>query len=173
MAGALAVGSLTAAPVYATTPAAHTTRTVSAPASSSWSGIRLPNGYFRSKCLDADSNQWYSDGGRVQIWDCNNNSNQQWWSTWDSYNTTIQTPGAPTGPAKCLDAWPVAGAPGGYRVSVWSCNGGDQQRWDTSGIWPLRNLKWNKCLDLNTTANYNGAPVTLRDCNGAAGQAWG
>jgi hypothetical protein len=141
MAGALAVGSLTAASAYATTPAAHTTRTVSAPTSTSaWTPNTLANHYFGIKCLDADSNQWYSDGGRVQIWNCNSNQNQQWWANWGSSNTTIQTPGAPTGPGKCLDAWPVAGAPGGYRISVWSCNGGDQQRWDTSGRWTRRNL---------------------------------
>ena len=172
MAVALAVGSLTAASAYATTPAAHTTQTVSAPTSVSWTDVGLYNRYLQNKCLDADSNTWYNDGGIVQVWTCNYQQNQHWWMSYPgTYNTTIQTPGPPQGPAKCLDAWPVAGAPGGYRISVWSCNGGDQQRWDTSGH-SLRNLMWNKCLDIDTTADYNGAPVTLRDCNGAAGQAW-
>jgi hypothetical protein len=151
-------------------PAAH--------AYGAWTAPR-PNAYFNGrKCLDADLNTWYTNGGYVQIWDClgRTQRNQTWHGGWEGYpSTAISTP--PGGPGKCLDAWPDNRAPLGWRISVWDCNGQWQQQWDVSGRTAnggvsFRNIKWNQCLDIYTTAEYNGAPVTLRPCNGAAGQGW-
>jgi hypothetical protein len=34
----------------------------------------------RSYCLDADSNQSYVNGTKVQVWSCLNGTNQKWHS---------------------------------------------------------------------------------------------
>src|SRR6478672_2138341 len=47
--------------------------------------ITLANG----KCLDADSGGWTANGGRVQVWDCNQNPNQTW--HFDSTTSTFKS----------------------------------------------------------------------------------
>ncbi|MGF7236917.1 MAG: RICIN domain-containing protein, partial [Frankia sp.] len=93
-----------------------------------WSPYSLQH-VMSGKCLDADRNSWYSNGGKVQVWDCNGASNQQWWANWGSEWTPIATPGGADGPSKCLDAWPDGSYTWGFKVSVWDCNGGTQQGW--------------------------------------------
>lgn len=120
-------------------------------------------------------------GGYVQMWDCNYNSNQLWNSSGpSSHYLEVRTPAPPDGPNKCLDAWPNSpGSYTAYNVSVWDCNGGDQQRWDDTVCWDswcqwktLRNVKFNLCLDIADTTGYNGTPLTLRDCGHYQGMYW-
>jgi hypothetical protein len=134
-----------------------------------WGGLVLVNqntsAANNGKCIDANLNNWYYDPGTVQAWDCNRNPNQQWWANWGSGNTEVRTPGAPTGPAKCLDAWPNSGFPTGYKISTYSCHGGNQQQWDTTfytGGYQLRSVRFNLCL------SHNGNPFNVRN-----GDAWG
>ena len=61
-------------------------------------------------------------GTRVQIWDCNGGTNQQW--TFNA-NSTISNVRFPT---LCLDVNNAATA-NGTAVIVWTCHGGANQRW--------------------------------------------
>ena len=152
---------------------------ISAPANASWQGHFLVNVHTNT-ALDADRNHWYSNGSLVWLWSRNGNPNQQWWAEYDSdVWTTIRTPGAPQGPAKCLDAWPDPSVAGGYKVSTWDCHGGTQQNWRlerVSGVWEtrrIRNQMFDLCLDTFWgSAPADGRHVGLWPCHGNVNQMW-
>lgn len=108
------------------------------------------------KCLDVPDPQ--ANGGKAQLWDCNDAPNQRW--KWD--NGRLINAGG-----KCLDA-PDPKANGG-KVQLWDCNDAPNQQWqENQGR--LRN-KDGKCLDA-PDPKANGGKVQLWDCNDAPNQQW-
>ena len=97
-----------------------------------------------------------------------------WWQRWYFIgDQTIRTPGPPLGPAeRCLDAW-TSGS--GWRVSMWTCNGGNQQKWNVrlTGVgYVLENVHWGQCLDLPWDNVGNFSPLGLYPCHGGQNQQW-
>ncbi|MFE0382944.1 RICIN domain-containing protein [Streptomyces bungoensis] len=84
----------------------------------------------------------------------------------------IQVPGA-TG--KCLDVQGGAKT-NGTPVQVYTCNGGDAQRWQLWGSYgdnyTLRNVNSGKCLEVANGANANGTKIQIRDCGSSTAQQW-
>jgi hypothetical protein len=132
-----------------------------------WNSQRLRAGGFN--CLDADRNTWAGNGSRIQTWACNGWSNQEWWANWPSaagYTTytTIRTPGAPTGPGKCLDA-----DLNHYgRVQTWDCNGWSNQTWHitlnfyhNAPVYTIKNERFRLYLRASGDPSANGSPVVI------------
>ena len=71
------------------------------------------------KCLDLPDNA--VAGTRVQIWDCNGNTNQSWTSNANGSVSNVRT-------GLCLDVNGGTTA-NGTAVIVWTCHGGANQRW--------------------------------------------
>ncbi|MGW6443208.1 ricin-type beta-trefoil lectin domain protein [Lentzea sp. NPDC055074] len=69
------------------------------------------------KCLDAPLNA--GSGARVQIWDCNGGTNQNWTIGTNGTVTSVQT-------GLCLNS---TGTANGAAVTVATCNGSTGQRW--------------------------------------------
>jgi len=102
----------------------------------------------------------------VQLWRCNNWANQQWWANWNNGAvTTIQTPGPPAGPAKCLTAF------GNGTVWTTTCDTGDgaeSELWRiqaVNDVVRIQSVVTNLCLDVAHNAGYNGAPVWQFTCH--------
>lgn len=69
---------------------------------------------------------------------------------------------------KCVDV-NGASSTDGAKVQLWTCNGGNNQKWTQNGT-TLRSL--DKCLDVTGNSQTDGAIVRLWSCNGASGQNW-
>ena len=72
------------------------------------------------KCLDLHFTDMRKDGGRVQVWTCNGEPQQQW-----RFNGRALVNAG----GKCLDAHSRDMRKDGGSVQVWTCNGEAQQRW--------------------------------------------
>ena len=72
------------------------------------------------KCLDVHAPDQYTNGARVQVWDCNGSIQQQW---------RIEGNAIKSGAGKCLDVHAPDQNNNGARVQVWDCNGSLQQTW--------------------------------------------
>jgi hypothetical protein len=119
-------------------------------------------------CLDSDPNYWWNNPGRVTLYPCHRGNHQRWYAAphWRAELFEMRTIGPPYGPPnKCLDAWPVAGAPNGYRVTTWDCHGGAQQKWYRIGNLILNDM-FDLCLD-----GWN-ATVSLYNCHAQPHQLW-
>jgi len=83
------------------------------------------------------------------------------------------TPPASTGSlvsassSRCLDV-PNSSTTNGTQPVIWDCNGGNNQKWTTSGQ-TIQAL--GKCLDAPTNATA-GTKVEIWDCNGGNNQMW-
>ena len=82
------------------------------------------------------------------------------------------TPG--TGPIvglanKCLDV-DNAGTADGTKVQLYTCNGGNAQRWTVTPNSTIKAL--GKCLDVSGGGSANGTKVQLWTCNGTGAQNW-
>jgi Ricin-type beta-trefoil lectin domain len=84
------------------------------------------------KCLDQDTNTYARNGGKVQLWACNWQSQQQW-----VFNPAPASFPATTGwydlrmqgaRSYCLDADSNQGSANGTKVQVWSCLNGTNQK---------------------------------------------
>ncbi|MEU2058256.1 RICIN domain-containing protein, partial [Streptomyces bungoensis] len=84
----------------------------------------------------------------------------------------IQVPGA-TG--KCLDVQGGAKT-NGTPVQVYTCNGGDAQRWQLWGVYDghytLRNVNSGKCLEVANGADANGTKIQIQTCGSSKAQQW-
>ncbi|MEU2053354.1 RICIN domain-containing protein, partial [Streptomyces bungoensis] len=84
----------------------------------------------------------------------------------------IQVPGA-TG--KCLDVQGGAKT-NGTPVQIYTCNGGDAQRWQLwgsyDGGYTLRNVNSGKCLEVANGANANGTKIQIQTCGSGKAQQW-
>jgi hypothetical protein len=82
--------------------------------------VRWPIALHGNKCLDL-ANVSSADGIRVQVWDCDGQSNQKWRSNIDGSIIAV-------GANKCLDA-PNYSTANGVKLQIWSCTGATNQRW--------------------------------------------
>jgi hypothetical protein len=64
------------------------------------------------------------NGSKVQLWDCNGLTNQQWFGS-DDLSVLIVNNGV----ARCLDGDVSRGGGNGSKVQLWDCNGLTNQQW--------------------------------------------
>ena len=115
------------------------------------------------KCLDVHAPDQLKNGGRVQVWDCNNQDQQDW---------RVIDRALVTKKGKCLDVHAPDQNKNGGRVQIWDCNGSPQQQWSMPDGKSLRSAA-GKCLDVNAPdQGVNGGRVQVWDCNGSQQQRW-
>jgi endo-1,4-beta-xylanase len=108
------------------------------------------------RCVDVP-NATHNNGTRVQLYDCNGQTNQQWTLTSSKQLTVYGT--------VCLDA---AGSGNGSGVQIYSCNGQANQQWNVNSNGTITGVQSGRCLDVWGTGN--GQQVQIYDCNGQANQ---
>ncbi|WP_148272350.1 non-reducing end alpha-L-arabinofuranosidase family hydrolase [Micromonospora maris] len=108
------------------------------------------------RCIDVP-NASQSNGTRVQLYDCNKQTNQAWTYT---ANRQLQVYGN-----MCLDA---AGTGNGAAVQIYSCHTGTNQQWNVNSNGTISGVQSGRCLDVWSTSN--GAQVQLYDCHTGANQ---
>ncbi|MEV0168233.1 glycoside hydrolase family 27 protein [Nonomuraea fuscirosea] len=114
------------------------------------------------RCLDVTGAS-QTNGTQVVIWDCHQQSNQQWTSTSAGELRVYGT--------KCLDV-DHAGTADGTGVIIWDCNGQSNQRWRFNTDGSITAVGANKCLDVAGNATANGTRLQIWTCTGAANQRW-
>jgi hypothetical protein len=131
-----------------------------APASSSGATGPITAGDDSAKCVD-DNGLSTANGAKIQMWDCNGGTNQQWTVASDG---TLQVYG------KCMD---ITGANynNGTNIELWQCNGGANQQWQAENG-TLVNPASGKCLDDPGFNTANGTQLDLWTCNGGTNQQW-
>lgn len=115
---------------------------------------------MNGKCIDVpDAN--FSDGVRVQMWDCNGSNAQRW--TFDGRKVRIAD--------KCLD---VAGAStaDGTPIQIANCSTNPAQDFVLSGAGDLVSYLANKCVDIEGFNSNSGAKLILYTCTGNSNQKW-
>ncbi|MBG0568062.1 endo-1,4-beta-xylanase [Actinoplanes sp. NEAU-A11] len=108
------------------------------------------------RCVDVPSAS-QNNGTRVQLYDCNGQSNQAWTLTSSRQLTVYGT--------RCLDA---AGSGNGSAVQIYSCNGQANQQWNVNSNGTITGVQSGRCLDVWGTGN--GQQIQIYDCNGQANQ---
>jgi hypothetical protein len=73
--------------------------------------------------------------------------------------------------AKCLDVLSQATTPGSA-VSIWDCNGGNNQKWTLNPNGTVVGLQSNLCLAPTDGSTANGALMVIASCTGATNQQW-
>jgi alpha-galactosidase len=119
------------------------------------------------RCLDVYGNLT-APGTKVEIWDCNGGSNQEWTPTAAGELRVY-------GGTQCLDA--TGGATSaGTKVELWPCNGGSNQKWNLNPDGTVTGVQSGLCLDVTggnvPAGNVNGTQVEIWGCNGGANQQW-
>lgn len=114
-----------------------------------------------AKCVDVDHSQT-ADGTKVQLWDCNATTAQQW---------TTATDGTLRALGHCLDV-DRSGNAAGTPVRLWTCNGTGAQQWWPRPDGTLVNPPSGRCLDLPNSDTTNGRQLQIWDCNGTGAQRW-
>ena len=115
------------------------------------------------KCLDVHLEDLAINGGRVQIWDCNNEIQQRW--KFDKGRLMNEG-------GKCLDVHVVDLKKDGGKVQIWDCNTEIQQQWKFDNKGRLVN-GGGKCLDIHIEdLNKNGGKVQIWECRDATNQRW-
>ncbi|MEQ0564501.1 RICIN domain-containing protein [Amycolatopsis sp. NEAU-NG30] len=117
------------------------------------------------KCLDVNGVST-TPGAQVQIWDCNNGSNQSWTRTAAGELTVYSG-----SDLRCLDASGQGTTPG-TKIVIWNCNGGANQRWTVTAAGAITGVQSGLCLDVTGSGTANGTPVQLATCTGANNQKW-
>lgn len=113
-------------------------------------------------CLEVRASDQRMNGGKVQLWHCNNADQQ----TWTLHGSAIVSLGG-----KCLDVHAPNMQKNGGHVQIWDCNGSIQQKWYKQGM-QIRS-GGGKCLDAAAPDLYkDGAYIQVWDCNGAKQQQW-
>ncbi|MFI6150340.1 endo-1,4-beta-xylanase [Streptomyces sp. NPDC051109] len=117
-------------------------------------------GVGSGRCLDVPGAST-TDGTQLNLWDCNNRTNQQW-----SYTAggELRVYGD-----KCLDA---AGTGNGTKVQIYSCWGGDNQKWRLNSDGSIVGVQSGLCLDAVGTGTANGTLIQLYSCSGGSNQRW-
>ena len=151
-----------------TSPASPTTAPPTTPASPTGAPPTSPSstppaggtgrivGSQSGRCVDVP-NASHNNGTRVQLWDCNGQSNQTWTSTASKQLTVYGN--------MCLDA---GGSGNGAGIQIYSCNGQTNQQWNLNSNGTITGVQSGRCLDVWSTAN--GAQMQLWDCSGQANQ---
>ncbi|RST06895.1 1,4-beta-xylanase [Streptomyces sp. WAC07149] len=130
----------------------------SAPAPSPGSGP--VKGAGSGRCLDVPG-AVTTDGTRVNLWDCNNRTNQQWTHTAAG---ELRIYGD-----KCLDA---AGTGNGTKVQIYGCWGGDNQKWRLNPDGSIVGVQSGLCLDAAANGTVNGTLIQLYSCSNGSNQRW-
>ncbi|MER7727432.1 endo-1,4-beta-xylanase [Streptomyces sp. NPDC096323] len=117
-------------------------------------------GVGSGRCLDVSSGST-ADGAQVQLWDCNNGTNQQWTYTEAGEFRVYGN--------KCLDA---AGTGNGAKVQIYSCWGGDNQKWRLNSDGSVVGVQSGLCLDAVGTGTANGTLIQLYSCSNGSNQRW-
>jgi hypothetical protein len=113
------------------------------------------------KCVDVAADDTGTNGAAVQLWDCQNWAEDQFWS--HHTNGSLSTIG------RCLDI-NGNGTAGGTKVELWDCNGVGGQVWQQRSDGSLFNPQSGRCLDSPSGATANGTRLQIWDCNGSAAQ---
>ncbi|AEV83909.1 endo-1,4-beta-xylanase [Actinoplanes sp. SE50] len=108
------------------------------------------------RCIDVP-NASQNNGTRVQLYDCNGQTNQAWTLTSGKQLTVYGN--------RCLDA---AGSGNGAAVQIYSCNGQANQQWNVNANGTITGVQSGRCLDVWGTGN--GQQVQIYDCSGQANQ---
>ncbi|MER5475871.1 endo-1,4-beta-xylanase [Streptomyces sp. NPDC002734] len=124
------------------------------------SGAGQVKGVASGRCLDVP-NASTTDGTQVQLWDCNNGTNQQWSSTAAGELRVYGN--------KCLDA---GGTGNGAKVQIYSCWGGDNQKWRLNSDGSIVGVQSGLCLDAVGAGTGNGTLIQLYSCSGGSNQRW-
>ncbi|MET8231314.1 non-reducing end alpha-L-arabinofuranosidase family hydrolase [Micromonospora sp. NPDC005298] len=152
------LNALNAAPPTTTpTPTPTVTPTTTPPPSG---GAGRIVGVQSGRCIDVP-NATQTNGTRVQLYDCNSQSNQQWTYTSGKQLRVYGT--------KCLDANGAATA-NGTGIIIWDCNSGANQQWNINSNGTISGVQSGRCLDVWGTGN--GQQVQLYDCHGQTNQQW-
>jgi endo-1,4-beta-xylanase len=138
-----------------TTTSPTTPGTTTSPTTSPGGGGRIV-GAQSGRCVDVP-NSSTTNGTRVQLYDCNGQSNQAWTLT-SSKQLTVYG-------SRCLDA---AGSGNGSAVQIYSCNGQANQQWNVNSNGTITGVQSGRCLDVWGTGN--GQQVQIYDCSGQANQ---
>ncbi|MGW0298616.1 ricin-type beta-trefoil lectin domain protein [Streptomyces anthocyanicus] len=115
-----------------------------------------------NRCIDVlDGNP--ASGTPLQIWDCSDDSWQQW-----SFHTdgTVRTLG------KCMQV-EGGSTENGAAIRLGTCNGGAAQKFTLNKRHDLVNIHADKCVDVRDMVTDNGARLQLYTCAGTANQKWG
>ncbi|MEU8437154.1 endo-1,4-beta-xylanase [Streptomyces sp. NPDC029216] len=117
-------------------------------------------GVGSGRCLDVPG-AGTTDGIQLNLWDCNNRTNQQW-----SYTAAgeLRVYGN-----KCLDA---AGTGNGSKVQIYSCWGGDNQKWRLDPSGSIVGVQSGLCLDAVGNGTANGTLIQLYSCSNGSNQRW-
>ncbi|MBX6750883.1 MAG: endo-1,4-beta-xylanase, partial [Micromonosporaceae bacterium] len=135
-------------------PSGPTNTTTTTPPPSGGAGTIV--GAQSGRCIDVP-NGTTTDGTRVQLYDCNGQSNQSWTYTSSKEFRIFGN--------KCLDA---AGSGNGAAVQIYTCNGQTNQQWNLNSNGTISGVQSGRCLDVWSTAN--GAQVQIYDCHGQSNQ---
>jgi endo-1,4-beta-xylanase len=141
-----------AGPITTTSPTVSPSTTTSPPPAGGGRIVGAQSG----RCIDVP-NASQNNGTRVQLYDCNGQTNQAWTLT-SSKQLTVYG-------SKCLDA---AGSGNGSAVQIYSCNGQANQQWNVNSNGTITGVQSGRCLDVWGTGN--GQQVQIYDCNGQANQ---
>ncbi|MFG2129715.1 endo-1,4-beta-xylanase [Streptomyces sp. NPDC048751] len=117
-------------------------------------------GVGSGRCVDVP-NSSQTDGTQVQLWDCNNATNQQWTSTSAGELRVYGN--------KCLDA---AGTGNGAKVQIYSCWGGANQQWRLNSDGSIVGVQSGLCLDAVGNGTANGTQLQLYSCSNGNNQRW-
>jgi endo-1,4-beta-xylanase len=150
-----AAGPITTSPPTSPTPTGGTTSPSPSPTVSPGGAKRIV-GAQSGRCIDVP-NASHNNGTRVQLYDCNGQTNQAWTLTSSRQLTVYGT--------MCLDA---AGSGNGSAVQIYSCSGQANQQWNVNANGTITGVQSGRCLDVWGTGN--GQPVQIYDCNGQANQ---
>jgi alpha-galactosidase len=124
-------------------------------------------GASSGRCLDVYGVQT-APGTKVEIWDCNNGTNQRWTPTAAG---ELRVYGA----TRCLDAYNNQTS-SGTKVELWTCNGGANQQWRLNPDGTITGVQSGLCLDVTggnvPAGNVNGTQIEIWTCNGGANQQW-
>ncbi|MFF9853081.1 endo-1,4-beta-xylanase [Streptomyces litmocidini] len=117
-------------------------------------------GVASGRCLDVPGSST-TDGTQLNLWDCNNRTNQQWTYT---AGGELRVYGD-----KCLDA---AGTANGAKVQIYGCWGGDNQKWRLESDGSIVGVQSGLCLDAAANGTANGTLIQLYSCWNGANQHW-
>ncbi|MFD3579798.1 endo-1,4-beta-xylanase [Streptomyces sp. NPDC058644] len=117
-------------------------------------------GVASGRCLDVPG-AGTTDGTQLQLWDCNNRTNQQWTYTAAGELKVYGN--------KCLDA---AGTGNGSKVQIYSCWGGDNQKWRLNSDGSIVGVQSGRCLDAAASGTANGTLIQLYSCSNGSNQRW-
>ncbi|MDI1466203.1 non-reducing end alpha-L-arabinofuranosidase family hydrolase, partial [Catellatospora sp. KI3] len=117
-------------------------------------------GVQSGRCVDVP-NASQTNGTRVQLYDCNGQTNQRWTYT---AGKALNVYGN-----KCLDA-NAQGTANGTAVIIWDCNGQSNQQWNVNANGTISGVQSGRCLDVWGTGN--GQQIQLYDCHGQTNQQW-